>query len=149
MNTVIALDVGDKNIGIAIGNIVPPFASPHSTVLKSNGFAEKTIISLIDEHKVQLLIVGLPLNEDNSKNEQCYKIEKFCRRLQRRCNIEIRYIDEYASSEEAKELLSEVTRGKKASIKKSQSIDAIAACIILRRYLESCQSHDNNAYRNS
>ena len=128
----LALDVGDARIGVAVGSLLPSHAEPLATLKRAGGYAEQEILKLISERLIDTLIVGLPIAEDGSFNLQCSKIEKFCRRLQRRVSINIEFVDEYASSAEAEEYKS-----------CQHGSDAVAAALILRRYLDGISSSKN------
>ena len=133
MSYIIALDVGDKRVGVAIGTRDPITCRPHQILPREAGFAEKEILKLVSETNAELLVVGLPLSEDGSSNDQCHKIEKFCRRIQKRCNIQIQFVDEYGSSEDARDIA--ISNGTKS--KDLKEIDDLAAAVILKRFLSS------------
>jgi putative holliday junction resolvase len=126
-----ALDVGDRWVGVAFapGGVV----IPHSTLSRKGGEAEKALVDIISERQIELVVAGLPLSDDNQENSQSERVRRFCRRLSRRANVEIVFEDEYLSSQEAEEKLknSFIKRGRT-----KQVVDAIAASIILSRYLD-------------
>lgn len=132
----LALDVGDKRVGIAMAAEGSFMATPHSTLLRAGGKAERAILDLIAQHKVQHLVVGLPLSDSGEKNEQCLKVESFCRRLQKRVEIQIHFVDEYSSSYEAEEQLRRSGKSGKR-LKKEGLLDAASAAIILQTYLDA------------
>ena len=136
MSLLLALDVGDKRVGVAMAAAGSTIATPHATLLRAAGRAEREILALISRHKVERLIVGLPLSDSGEKNEQCLKVESFCRRLQKRIDIEIVFVDEYASSHEAEELLRRAGNSGK-QLKKSGLLDAASAAIILQAYIDA------------
>lgn len=133
MGLILGIDVGTKRVGIAITDPDGRYALPHKTVLRAQGAAEAEILKLIASHRVHIVVVGLPLGRDGSKNDQCLKVQNFCRRLKKRVNVEIVYVDEHLSSEEAKEKLRSTGRRSVAS----EEIDAVAASIILQCYLDA------------
>src|SRR5215213_5831390 len=98
MKYLLCLDVGDKRVGVALGSAVPKTVKPLCTLERAAGKAEREILKIIEKHGIKHLVVGLPLNEDGTINEQCVKIEKFCGRLKKRSGVEIVFVDEYASS---------------------------------------------------
>jgi putative Holliday junction resolvase len=91
---------------------------------------------LIKERNIELIVVGLPLNEDGSRNEQCSHVENFCRRLRKRVDIRLEFFDEYLSSMEAEEMIGG-SRAKLREAREQGLIDSMAAAIILKNYLES------------
>ena len=119
------LDVGDKRVGVSMSDPLLMLASPLGVFARAAAEAEQRILKLLEEHDVSKIVVGLPLSEDGTENEQCVKVKAFCRRLSRRTSIEIAYVDEYGSSCESRELL-RAGGG-------STGIDAAAACLILEQ----------------
>ena len=117
------LDVGDKRVGVSISDPLLMLASPLGVFLRSE--AEQRILKLTEEHRISKIVVGLPLNDDGTENEQCLKVKAFCRRLGRRTPVEIAYIDEYGSTCESIDLL-KAGGG-------TTGVDAAAACLILER----------------
>ena len=122
-----SIDVGLKRIGVAIclnGSIV----LPQNAILRQNrNQAAREVNAFLKEWEIEKLIVGLPLDADNSE-EMERRIKHFVSLLE--LDIEVVYQDEQNSSVEAKELTMGVFRHKKDG-----KIDSIAAKIILERYL--------------
>jgi len=122
-----SIDVGLKRIGVAIcldGKI----ALPQTAILRKNRKqAARDVNTFLKEWEIEKLIVGLPLDADNSE-EMERRIKHFVSLLE--LNIEVAYQDEQNSSVEAKELTMGVFKHKKDG-----KIDSIAAKIILERYL--------------
>ena len=136
MPIILGLDVGDVRVGVALSDLSALIASPFATYDRAQGRAEKAILELCQNRNVSIIVVGLPLNDDNSKNEQCLKVENFCRRLLKRVALEIHYVDEYASSVDAEERLA-VSRGRKNGRGRAKGeLDAAAAAIILQTFLD-------------
>ena len=129
MGNIIALDVGKAKVGVATSD--SEVRIPHSYAIwkRASAQAEKQLIEFIKEQKPLFLVVGLPLSNDGSKNSQCEDVENFVRRVTKRINVPVNFIDESYSSIEAQEILREQGKAFKAD-------DAIAACLILERYFE-------------
>ena len=135
LTTILGLDVGDQRVGVAIGSADTGVVTPHGAFLREAGEAERKVISLVKERAPGIVVVGIPLSENDELNEQCLKIAKFCRRLRNRITATIGYVDEYASSEEASTLIS-LHDGKSTKRRDKGVIDALSAMIIVRRFLE-------------
>ena len=129
----LGIDVGTIRVGCAVADDSVGVAFPVAVWSRAKNGAEKEILRTIQERGASLLIAGLPLDQTGSRTEVCDSIEAFVRRIERRSGIEVRYVDEAFSSEEALE------RAKRSSSRPNE-IDAFAACIILERYL---QNHPN------
>jgi putative Holliday junction resolvase len=130
VSNTLGIDVGQARVGIAILSATLP--TPLCTVQRAAGKAEKRVIELLSEYKISKIVVGLPLNEDGTESAQCDDVRRFARRIERRTGALIVFIDEYSSSLEAEERL--YARG--VSRPERAEIDALAAAIILERYLQ-------------
>lgn len=135
MSKFLGLDVGKVRIGVAISDKNEKNAIKLKTFAKANNLAEREILDLIRNFKIEKLIIGLPLNEKNEETEQSQYVKNFARRISARTPIEIVYIDEYLTSETAKENLNIKFDHRK--IRESGIIDQEAARIILQTYLDS------------
>ncbi len=134
-NPVLALDVGDVRVGLALSDLSGMLASPYKTVLRAKGTAQKEILKLVKEHGIRVIVVGLPLDESNQRTKQCLSIENFCRRLERRIPAKFVFVDEYSSTLEA----SEIKRARHESRNKKSSksdLDALSAAVLLQSYLD-------------
>jgi len=102
---------------------------------------------LVREHGVKQIVVGLPLRLDGSRGEMAEEAERFAQRLRKQIGVPVELVDERLTSWEAERLLEEVQgrfihdekltggrRLKKASAK--MTVDAVAASVILKEYLE-------------
>lgn len=131
----LGIDVGEKRVGVALSNESETIASPLAAFNRAKAGAEKDIIALIAKHGIKIVVVGLPLSADGRRTEQCGDVENFCRRLLKRSEVEVRYVDEYLTSEDAKERL-----GIRGSASKKQRekglVDAMSASIILQNFID-------------
>ncbi len=134
--TILGLDVGAKRVGVALAN--PPYvkAEPFETYDRGSKQAETAILALIQQHSVEIVVIGLPLSEEGEISEQCADIKRFSERLQKRANIKIEYVDEWGSSLEAKEALGLPEQADQRT-RKTGIIDRLAASIILQKFLNS------------
>ena len=133
--SILSLDVGDVRVGLAIMDEALRLPLPLGVVNRAQGEAERHILALCLERKVTKIVIGLPLSESGSENDQCLKVRNFARRLAQRTQVELQFIDEYYSSEEASERL----REQGVSRPEVGRVDALAATIILERYLDRCR----------
>ena len=125
--TIIAIDVGLKRIGIAISPD-SKIALPSTPVLRKNrNQAANEISQILKMQNAKTLVVGIPKG-GSSEEEMSRRIRHFVSLLE--FDGEICYIDESFSSFEADELREFSTR------KKDGKLDSLSAMIILQRYLE-------------
>jgi putative Holliday junction resolvase len=140
----IGLDVGEVRVGVSVSNPERTLAVPVGVFERAKGAAERQIIELVERDGVQTLVVGLPLSDDGQENEQCEKVRRFCRRIERRCSVSIEFIDEYLTSVEARQRLKQT--GKKETVaRKKGIIDAVAATILLQAYLDQGAPQEKRA----
>ncbi|MDP4153481.1 MAG: Holliday junction resolvase RuvX [Bacillota bacterium] len=132
---IMGVDFGDARTGIAMSDINGFLASPLVTIYE-NGLTRtaEEVARLAAEHSVKKIVVGLPKNMDGSSGSRVEKTYLFCEELKKRFTGEIITSDERRTTVYASNILNETnTRGKK----RKQSIDQLAAVLILQTYLDS------------
>ena len=139
MNTengkIIALDVGDVRIGIAISDPTRTLAFPRDSILRKNAISNT--LKIIEQEDIALIVIGMPYLSSGSKGTQAISTDKFIEDLDNQTEIPITITDERMSSIEAKKRLSESTRSKKSIRKNKGIVDSAAAAVILQSYLDS------------
>ncbi len=130
MYKVMALDVGTKRIGIALSDYLLMLANGHSYIQREpENTAIETILKIAKENNVQKIVVGLPLNMDDTEGGQAKDCKDFASKLK---DYEIIFEDERLTSDAAEENL----RNKKIDFRKDKGlVDIESACIILEQYL--------------
>lgn len=141
MAILLGLDIGDTRIGVALSDTLGIAAHPLCTLTRKNRKVDLIAISdLVSIHKVERVVIGLPLSLDGSIGVQAKKIEKFAQRLAHVIEIPIEFQDERFTTAEAEDILRELNKDTKAQ---KELTDEVAAVIILRDYLncsrESCE----------
>ena len=133
---VLAIDYGEKRVGLAIGDSENKIAMPLKTI-KNNGYENtcKEIVDLVKEWEVNRIVIGLPeIHPDQKINK---KISHFSKILKKNADVNIIFYNEdYSSNYAQTELTSQMKVGRKKSINKEE-IDRIAAAIILQSYFEN------------
>lgn len=130
MHKVMALDIGTKRIGIALSDYLLMLANGHSYIPRvPEDKALETIKKIAKENNVEKIVVGIPLNMDNTFGFQAKNCKDFAQKL---TDYEIIYEDERLTSDEAEQNL----REKKIDFRKDKGlVDIESACIILEQYL--------------
>lgn len=134
---IMAIDVGTKRMGIAVSDKSRMIATPKTTInRKGNKLDFPQIKDLIEENDAQAIIIGLPINMDESENEMSKFTRNFAKNLDEFLNnkAKIYLHDERLSSFMAKDDLLQMVTGKKN--KKKKIIDQMAASVILQSFLE-------------
>ncbi|MDR3185468.1 MAG: Holliday junction resolvase RuvX [Christensenellaceae bacterium] len=131
---VIAIDVGDKRIGIATSDPLGIIANGYETYHRKNIKDDMIhIVELCKNNDANTIVVGMPYTLDGSEGEQAKKTREFVKTLAKYTDINVEYIDERFTSVIAGRSL--VKCGLK-SIERKQVIDKVAATIILQDYLD-------------
>ncbi|QJU11076.1 Holliday junction resolvase RuvX [Candidatus Saccharibacteria bacterium oral taxon 488] len=125
----LALDVGEKRIGLAMADSQVRIAVPFGWVANDERVMEE-LAEIMLRHDISLVVVGYPRNQSGEPTQQTEFVVDFVRRLsQLDINAEIAYQDESLTSVQAEQRLA-------GKIKDKGDIDAEAASIILQDYLE-------------
>ena len=132
MQTLLGFDFGQKRIGVAVGQQVTGTATALCTLQSRDGRPDwDTISDLIGEWQPDTLVVGLPLHANGKESEISQAARKFARQLEGRYRLPVHTMNEYLSSQAARELQQQNRQADKTGI------DAIAARIILQNWLET------------
>ena len=128
-----ALDLGDRRIGIALSDALGMIARPLKVIKRTSRVNDYSIYnSLIAEYKVQAVIVGLPINMDGSEGRQAKWVRDYVTSFSETVDTPITLWDERLSTEEAHEIIK--NRGRQPG---KDEIDAVAAAVILQNYLDA------------
>ena len=135
---VMGLDYGSKTVGVALSDELLMTAQPKETIWRDReGKIRKTLVrieELILEYDVRLIVLGLPLNMDDSIGERAEAALDFKERLERRTSVPVVMSDERLTTVEADEMLS---RMETPPQHRKQYLDQIAASVILQEYMEN------------
>ena len=134
---IMALDVGDSRIGVALSDPLEMLASPLTIIKRLNEASDvRSIVNLVNENKAGRLIVGLPLSLSGEAGMQAQKVKDFAEKLVSVLSIPLEMVDERFSTVMAREYMRET--GKKNRFKKKD--DAVAAAVILQSYLNEASA---------
>jgi putative Holliday junction resolvase len=130
---ILALDVGEATIGVAVSDELG-WTAQSVTTIRRQGRAKdfRALQALIDEYRPEKLLIGLPKNIDGSMGAHCQKIIEYADELSRRFNIPVVTWDERFSTIGAERYLLESDL---SSRKRKKVIDKMAAAFILQGYL--------------
>ena len=130
---ILALDVGDVRIGVAVSDPTGTIAQPLE-VYRRVGYGpdSRYVAELCRRMGCESVLLGLPLNMDGSCGDRAKLCEEFADKLRELVTVPVELWDERQTTVSAIGYLNETnTRGKK----RKQVIDAVAATIILENYL--------------
>lgn len=133
---ILALDVGDKTIGIAVCDELKLTAQGVEVIRRTSLAKDfKRLNELIADYQVGLVLVGLPKNMNGTIGPRGELVQEFAKDLAKAIpNIEIKFWDERLSTVAAQKSLiaADVSRAKRRQV-----IDKMAAVFILQGYLDS------------
>ena len=131
-SNLLALDVGDERVGIALARADVRIPVPVATLLRSEPAFWEQLSDIVSRHDVSQLILGLPRGLDGQETAQTAATRVFSDELARRTGLPIQWQDEALTSVKAEDMLKNT--GKPYS---KSDIDALAACYILSDYMET------------
>jgi putative holliday junction resolvase len=130
----LALDVGERRIGVALATEPARLAHP-LTVVTNNPEVNKEIKKIVESERVAIIVIGLPRNLHGEDTEQTKYSRDFADKLGKELSVKIVHQDEALTSRQAEAELRE--RGGKYE---KGDIDALAATYILQDYLANIKS---------
>ena len=126
--SILALDVGDRRVGVALADSQIKIAVPYGYLERSDKIIQQ-ITELMLDHDIDTLVIGYPRNQSGEATKQTESVEQFAKKLAEiEIDADLVFQDESLSSVEAERRLGRV--------KDKGEIDAEAASIILQDYLE-------------
>ena len=131
---IIALDVGDRRIGVAICDELEISANSLLTIDRQSKNFMGQIKDILDEYNVEEIVVGMPVMMNGTMGIQGEKVSKFIEELKNEINIPIKLFDERLSTKLVEKALidADMRRDKRKKI-----IDQLSAVIILQDYMRS------------
>ena len=146
---ILALDYGRVRIGMAIADAQTALAQPLGTLDRINRNEDmRRLRALVREQGVRQIVVGLPLRLDGTRGDMAEEAARFGQRLHKQLGLPVEMVDERLTSWEAERLLEEqqgrtihAASGKKRKKENERmGVDAMAAALILKEYLDRQQT---------
>ena len=133
MMRTMALDVGDKRIGIAITDLLGITVQSRPTLIRTNASADiEYIREMVAENGIGRIVVGYPLHMDGAPSRQSKKIKVFAERIKKNLLAPVVLWDERLTSFAAEQHLEELGLGWR---ERRKHVDEVAAVLILKDYL--------------
>lgn len=131
---IVALDIGDARIGVAVSDETGTIANP-VTVIHSVGWGPDTkkVLEICREYGTDTVLSGLPLNMDGSEGFAAKKIRAFCGKLEE-LGLQVVFQDERLTTVSAHRALIE---GNMRREQRKETVDKVAATFILQQYLDT------------
>ncbi|MDF2880994.1 MAG: putative holliday junction resolvase [Clostridiaceae bacterium] len=132
---IIGLDVGDRTIGVAVCDPLG-YTAQGITTIRRKGIENdlEGLKRICNEYQVDFIVSGLPKNMNGTLGSQSEKVMEFCKIVEERLNIEVKYWDERLTTVAAHRAMLEADLSR---AKRKKLVDKIAATYILQGYLDS------------
>jgi putative holliday junction resolvase len=141
---ILAIDYGQRRIGLAISDSKGIIASPLKVLEKTEKKKFENIIDeildIIEEYRIKTIIIGMPQIFTTNHQESKSKIENFRNKLIKRTTLPIIFYDESYSTTEAQNMLLSLGQNTKSTKGK---IDKISATVFLQEFLNSENKNNN------
>ncbi|MBX9934968.1 MAG: Holliday junction resolvase RuvX [Burkholderiaceae bacterium] len=124
LQTFLALDLGLKRTGVAVGNRLLGSATPQATIRAEGDARFAQVAQRIAEWQPDALVLGVPYHPDGASHDNTARALKFGRQLRGRFGLPVFEVDERYSTTEAH------SSG-------ARDADAASACIILEQFFRS------------
>jgi putative Holliday junction resolvase len=132
---ILAVDYGEKRIGLAVSDELGITASPLMTLVRrSDDETVRQIAQLASKLRVTQIVVGLPRRTDAQEGEMERKVKAFAEKLRQAVSVPVVLFDERFTTRIAEQVLLEADLSRR---KRKQVRDRLAAVILLQSFLEA------------
>lgn len=135
----LAIDFGTKRVGLAVSDAGGSLATPLDVISPANeAVVIGSVVRLVEEEAIERIVVGLPLNMDDTVGPGAKRVIEFAKKLAQSVSIPVVFVDERLSSFDAEQQIiaarragAKITRGQKKA-----RLDALAAATFLQAFLD-------------
>jgi len=133
----LALDIGEKRIGVAVCDESGTLARPLTTIRRASKREDfERIARLAEEYQAERIIAGYPRSLSGDEGPQARRVRRYVEALAAALPVPVELWDERYTTVEASERLLEAKPGRRSPRDRGQ-LDAAAAAIILQGYLDA------------
>ncbi len=133
---ILGLDYGSKTVGVAMTDALGMTVQPYKTIQRDRESKLRPTLSeiaeIVEQYQIEKIVMGLPLNMDDTEGDRAAKTRDFAEKLKLRVAVPIEFTDERLTTMEAEEILDQsgIPRSEQKKV-----IDQVAAQLILEQYL--------------
>lgn len=133
---ILGLDYGSKTVGVAMTDALGMTVQPYKTIQRDRESKLRQTLSeiaeIVEQYQIEKIVMGLPLNMDDTEGDRAAKTRDFAEKLRLRVAVPIEFTDERLTTMEAEEILDQsgIPRSEQKKV-----IDQVAAQLILEQYL--------------
>lgn len=139
MSRTLALDVGERRIGVAVSDPAGIVAQPVLVIERRGWTADLARLrALVAEYGVARVVVGYPVTLANRRGPQTRRVDRFVERLRSALPVAVETWDERLTTAAAERILlaGDVSRARRRAVR-----DAVAAAVLLQGYLDRERGH--------
>ena len=130
----LGLDLGEKTIGLALSDTLLTVATPFKTLKRGKVKADAVVLNtLIAEHGIGGLVLGLPLNMDGSEGPSAQSVRAFARNVAQLTDCPLAFMDERLSTAAVTRTLLDADASRR---RRGELVDKMAAAYILQGALD-------------
>lgn len=145
MSRLLAIDLGERRIGLAVADTESGSVRPLATIRRSSDERDgRTLARVVEEQRIDELVVGLPLNMDASEGAQATRTRAWAAALARMCALPITWRDERLTSQVAEQEAGRPARGRSGGppspavrAARRSRIDRLAAAAIAQAEIDA------------
>jgi len=136
---ILAIDYGQKRLGLALSDRLRVTAQPFATWRRSNRRRDLARLrDLCREQEVGLILVGLPMHLEGTRSAMAAEASRFAELVREEIGKPVELVDERLSSWEAEQALGETgSANSRSRERRRNKLDEVAAAVILRDYLQT------------
>jgi putative Holliday junction resolvase len=131
---VLALDIGERRVGVAVSDPSGRVATPAKVLDASELSDHRALRRLMEDYEPQLVLVGLPLSLDGTEGPQARRVRAQAEKLAAELGVPLDFVDERLSSQQAARAMLEAGVSKREQRGK---LDAVAASLFLQAWLDA------------
>jgi putative Holliday junction resolvase len=134
----LGIDYGTRRIGLAYGDELGVATPLPALVAEDEAKRWRDLLAVVHTRRITTLVLGLPLNMDDTKGPKAREAESVAQRLTEELSLPVHLVDERLTSYEAE---STIAKSERREIRKSGKVDSRAATLILQDYLDQVVPH--------
>ncbi|MBL9206357.1 MAG: Holliday junction resolvase RuvX [Opitutaceae bacterium] len=128
----LGIDYGAKRMGLSYGDDIGVATPLPALIGLTSPDRLNALQALIKERRITELVMGLPLNMDDSVGPKALEVQKFADQLRQTFSLPVHLVDERLTSSEAEE---SIPKHRRRDLRSSGIVDSRAATLILQDYL--------------
>ena len=140
LSRILGLDPGERRIGVALSDPIGIIAQPHVVLDRRAGDAIAAIRDLCTEYEVDTVVIGLPTSLSGKEGPSAVKARELGAQVGHATGCDIAFFDERFTTVQAESALIE---GGMRRDKRRETIDKVAAALMLQGYLDTRSSDDS------